>query len=130
MTHGGGDVGFQNLRFDRVEEPRIDEPVEPSDVHGEHRVRRVVLARGLDLVDHALLGEDHVDVDPGLLGELRENGLDEEGLAIGIEVDFGCDHRGGEEPGRERAEECGGKTGLADSRGKDVFHFRFPPRVG
>ena len=137
MAQGRGDVRLEHRRRDRFEEPRLDEPVEPADVDGEHRIGRVVLSGGPDLVDHALLREDDVDLDPGLFGELREDGLDEERLAVGVEVDFRHGGGGGGEPWQDRGQEGGRETvpAAARRRGRagcrsdgNGFHFR-PPRT-
>ena len=84
----GGNVGCEDFGVHRLEEILLEQSVKSSDVDGEHRIGGVVLARRLDLLDHALLRVHDVDLDAGLFSECVEQGLDEEGLAIRVEVDF------------------------------------------
>jgi hypothetical protein len=85
---------------------------EVADVDGEHHIGGTVASFGLDALDQALLGEDHVDLDRGLVvGELLEERIAKVRLAVRIDVTKvgGVSDRSGEgrreKRKRERARE-------------------------
>ena len=74
---------------------------EIADIDGEQHVGRAVAPLGLDALDQTLLGEDHIDLDAGLVGERLEQRIDQVRLAVGIDIDLaslgGLGARRGEE---------------------------------
>ncbi len=71
-----------------------------ADIDGEQHVGRAVPSFRGHALDQTLLGEDHVDLDAGLLGEVFEQRVDEIGLAVGIDIHLaGIGGRGGEVEG-------------------------------
>ena len=109
----GGDVLFKGIGLHGLQHAAFLQGVQAADVDGQHRVGGAIVAGGLDLFQHALLGEHDVHLDPRFLGEGVEERLDQERLAIGIEVHFlvgslgpgggAEDSRGGDKTGRKQA---------------------------
>ncbi len=96
----GRDVGVQHGRGDGLHHACIDDLREAGDVHGHHQIGGAAVAFRDQAFDKALVDKGHVHVDAGLRGEGVEQGLDQFGLAVGIDVDLGGQRRG-----------CGGKQG-------------------
>ena len=59
-----------------------------ADIDGEQKIGGAVAPFRRHALDQALLGEDHVDLDAGLLGEFLEQRVDEVRLAVGVDVHF------------------------------------------
>ncbi len=55
--------------MDRLGDPGIGRLREIADIDGEQHVGGAVAPLGRDALDQALLGEDHIDLGAGLLGE-------------------------------------------------------------
>ena len=78
----------QHRGFDRRQQVLVRIDGEPADIHGEHHIGRAVLALGLEPLGETLGGVDDVDLDPGLGSEGVQEGLDEEGLPVRVEVEL------------------------------------------
>ena len=74
--------------LDRLGHALVDEIDEVADIDGHQHVGRRVGAFGGDPLRQAVLDEDGVDRDAGLLGEDVDQRLDQAGLAGGVEVDL------------------------------------------
>ncbi len=57
-----------------------------ADIDGEQHVGGAVAAFRGDPLDQAFLGKDHIDLDAGLRGEILEQGIDQIGLAVRIDI--------------------------------------------
>src|SRR5262245_35820094 len=79
---------------------------EIANIDGEEDVGRAVASFRLDALDQALFGEDDIDLDAGLLREPIEQGVDQNRLAVGIDIHLGiggaCWHGGEGEKRGER----------------------------
>jgi len=89
----GGAIGrrdrrIERRRMDRLSDTGISGLREIADIDGEQHIGRAVAPFGLDALDQALLGEDHIDLDAGLLGEFLEQGVDQIRLAVRIDIDL------------------------------------------
>jgi hypothetical protein len=70
---------LQHVGRDRLGDAEVDGFLEARDVDGEQDIGGGIVALGLDALLQPVLGEDHVDGDAGLAGELVEQRLDEAG---------------------------------------------------
>ena len=80
--------------MDRLADAGIDGLREVANIDGEQHVRRAVSSFGGHALDQAFLGEDHIDLDAGLRGEVLEQRIDQIWLAIGIDIDLAGIFRG------------------------------------
>ena len=119
-------VGVTQVSRDRVienggvhgfEEVGLAKRIESTDVDGEHGVGRVVVAGRLDLLHHPLLREHDVHLDAGLPGELLEHGLDQEWLAVRVQVDLA--RRVGR---RKRERRCESESRQVEERDDGLAH--------
>ena len=74
--------------MDRLRDAGVGRLGEIADIDGEQDVGWAVAPLGLDALDQPLLGEDHIDLDAGLRGELLEQRIDQVRLAVGIDIDL------------------------------------------
>ena len=103
VTQFGGDVGFQHIGLDGLRDTGIDDLHQAGNVDGENKVRGRAVALGLEPFGHALVDEGHIDLDPGFGSEGIDEGLDQLGLAVGVDVDLLREGRnGGREEGKGR----------------------------
>ena len=100
----GRNVPFQHGRLDGLKDTGLDHVVQAPDVHRENGVSGAVAALRLDLFQHAAFGIDHIDFDHGPFGEFLQDRVDQEGLSVGIEIDFigRAGGRGGDERDPQR----------------------------
>ncbi len=96
----GGDVGLSTSDWTGCVTPASTICSQAGDVDGQHEVGGRAVAFGLQALDHALVDEGHVDGDPGFGGEGVDEGLDQFGLAVGVDVDLSRQRRGGRRGGR------------------------------
>jgi hypothetical protein len=105
----GGDVGVHLGVVQRLGDALLLGVGEARDVDGQDHVGGRVRAFGEDAVLQPLVEEEHLGLDAGLGREGIEHGLDEVGLAIGIDVDGFLGHGPGR--GQEKREAGRAKTG-------------------
>ena len=84
----GGHGGLQHIGLDGLGDIPIHQINEIADVDGHQHIGRGTLPLGGDALGHAILEEDGVDLDAARLGEGLQQGLDEAGLAGGVEADL------------------------------------------
>ena len=105
MAQVCGDRFIENRRVHGIEKSGLGQRVEPADIDGQHGIGRVVGARRLDLLHHSLLREHDVHLDAGLLRELVEHRLDQEGLAIRVQIDLARRMDGSDQEGQHEGDE-------------------------
>ena len=108
----GGDVLLQRLAVHRLHQVLVHQLGQTADVHGQHQIGRRELAFPFQTLVQPLFGKHHIDLDPGLLLELLDDGLDQLILTVRIDVYL-----------------LGGERRLGDKRGESQcqhLHFHHP----
>lgn len=117
-----GDVLVHHLGFDRLGDAELLGAVEAADVDREQDVGRRILAFRLNALAETARGEDHVGLDARFLGERLQQRLDEERLAIGIDVHLAVgEGRRGANGGKHEARDQG-LAGLVEEACHHCLH--------
>jgi hypothetical protein len=98
-------------RLDRLGDAGLGRGVDLADIDEQHHIGGAVGAFGLDTLLQTILEEDGIDLDAGVLGEGFEHGVEQSGLAGGVEVDALRQHGACEQAGSHHN---GGKMGRPD----------------
>ena len=137
---GGRDRGVERRRLDRLGDAGIGRLREIADIDREQEVGRAVAALGLNALDQALLGIDHIDLDAGLVGELFQQRVDQIRLPVGVDIDLSrlcgrgqrCDQEGNNKRkrGGVRTAESHRHPPMAEVQGPGIGRFAPKPSAG
>ena len=124
IAEGRRDVRCDCRRGDRLGHALVDEIKQPADVGGQQHVSRGTCPLCHEAIHQPLLDEQNPGIDPGFSGESVEHGLDQIGLAGGVDVDGVRLARDGECDGKK------GRSGDKSSNERTRCHSLWVPGSG
>jgi len=119
----GGNGGTQRGGVDRLCDFAVHQVQKVADIHRHQYIGRRLRAFGAHPFEQAILDEDRIDLDAGILGEGGDQRFDELGLAGGVQIDFlGQDGTGHQRQGCGQQGQASGEGRSAEADRHDGAH--------